>query len=108
MTNKTKYHVKKHFCRCYLQCFSSSKVLKCHIKNVLVINHTKLVLLSGKDQYIDFQNFKRLRKAPLITYGNFKPVLISLSDNIHFGPNTKNYHDHVACSYGYKLICVDD
>ena len=56
MTNKTKYHVKKHFCRCYLQCFSSSKVLKCHIKNVLVINHTKLVLLSGKDQYIDFQN----------------------------------------------------
>ena len=39
MTNKTKYHGKKHFCWYCLQCFSSSRVLECHVKNCLVINH---------------------------------------------------------------------
>ena len=28
--------------------------------------------------------------------------------NVDFGPNTKKYQVHIACSYGYKLICVDD
>ena len=27
---------------------------------------------------------------------------------INFGPKTKKYQDHIVCSYGYKLICVDD
>ena len=27
---------------------------------------------------------------------------------INFGPKTKKYQDHIVCSYGYKLICVDE
>ena len=41
MTNKTKHHGKKRFCWYSLQCFSSSKVLQCHVKNCIALNHMK-------------------------------------------------------------------
>ena len=34
-------------------------------------------------------------------------VLISSTDNIDFGPKAKNYQDHIVCTYGYRLICVN-
>ena len=84
MTNKTKNHDKKHFCGYFLKCCSSSKVLQCHLKNVLAINHTKSVLLPAESEYVNFQNFKRLAKPPLIIYGDFECVLIPLTNNINF------------------------
>ena len=59
---KIKYHGKKYFCRCCLQCFSNSR--ECHIKNCLAIHHTKSVLLPEENDYVNFQNSKRLAKAP--------------------------------------------
>ena len=50
--------------------------------------------------------FKRLRKASLIFFDVFECVLISSTNNIDFGPNTKKYQDHIVSSYDYKLICV--
>ena len=64
MTNKIKHHGKKHFCQYCLQCFSRSKVLECHMKSSLVTNHTKLVLLPGKDIYINL--IHRLIKTPFM------------------------------------------
>ena len=37
MFNKTKNRNKKHFCKCYLQCFSSKEILIGHKKDCLVI-----------------------------------------------------------------------
>ena len=91
-----------------MQCFSSSKVLICHAKNGLAIIHTKSVLLAEEGEYVNFQNFKRLAKAPFIIHGNFEYVLRPSTDNIDFGPNIKKYQDHIVFSYGYKLVCVDD
>ena len=39
---------------------------------------------------------------------DFKCVFIPGTDNIGSGRNTKKYQDHIACSYSYKLICIDD
>ena len=103
--NKTKH---KHFYRHFLQCFSSSKVLSCHTKNCLEINQTKSGLIPEESAYINFQNFKRLTEAPVIIRGNFECVLILSTDNIGFVPNNKKYQVHMVCSYGYKLICVDE
>ena len=33
---------------------------------------------------------------------------IDYGDNIDHGPYTKIYQDHIAWSYGYKLICFDN
>ena len=82
ITNKTEHHGKKHFCWCCLQCVFSSKVVECHVRNCLAINHTKSI-------YINFQNFERLARAPFIFYDHFECVLIPSTDNIHFSPNTK-------------------
>ena len=60
MTNKAKHHGKKYFCQYCLQCFSISKVLECHVKNCLAINHTKSVLLPDEGELVNFQNLKRL------------------------------------------------
>ena len=54
MTNKIKNHGKKHFCRNCLQCYFSSKVLECHVRNCLANNHTKSVLLPEEGQYVSF------------------------------------------------------
>ena len=62
ITNKTNHHGKNLFCRYYLQCFSSSKVLECRTKNCLAINHKKSVLTSEEDPHINFKNLKDLQK----------------------------------------------
>ena len=38
MCNKTKNKNKEHFCKCYLQCFSSEKTLIKHKEKCLIIN----------------------------------------------------------------------
>ena len=43
-------------------------------------------------------------------YAVFESILV-LEDNRKQNPNesyTNKYQKHVACSYGYKLVCVDD
>ena len=50
--------------------------LVCHIKDYLEIIHTKSVLLPEENECVNFQNFKRLKNALLIIYGDFKCILI--------------------------------
>ena len=43
-------------------------------------------------------------------YADFESILVP-EDNGKQNPNesyTNKYQTHVACSYGYKLVCVDD
>ena len=57
------------FCQYYLQCFSSSGVLECRIKNCCQpINHAKSVQLPEEGEYLYFQNYKRLTKAQFTIY----------------------------------------
>ena len=99
MTNKTKHHSKKHFCKYCLRCFSSSNVLKCQAKNCITIDNTKSVLLPEEGTYINFQNSAKLTKAPLIIDGDAECILIPFTDNTDFVPNTKIHPNHIVCSY---------
>ena len=63
-----------------------------------------------KGQYIKFKNFERKRKSPFMIYAHFESILVP-EDNGMQNPNesyTNMYQKYVACSYGYKLVCVDD
>ena len=43
-------------------------------------------------------------------YPNFESILVP-EDNRKQNPNesyTNKYQKHVACSYGYNLVCADD
>ena len=49
-------------------------------------------------------------KSPLMIYADFESIL-EPEDNRKQNPEesyTNKYQKHIACKYGYKLVCVDD
>ena len=61
-------------------------------------------------RYVKFKDFERKIKSPFMIYVDFGSILVH-EDNGKQNPNesyTNKYQKHVACSYGYKLVCVDD
>ena len=63
-----------------------------------------------KDEYIKFKNYERQTKSPFIICTGFESILVP-ENNEKQNPNepyTNRYQKHIACSYGYKLVCADD
>ena len=66
--------------------------------------------MSKKGEYVRFKNYKRKIKSLFLIYADFESILIS-EDIGKQNPNksyTNKYQNPIACSYGYKLECVDD
>ena len=66
--------------------------------------------MSKKGEYIKLKNVRRKIKSPFIIYADFESILVS-EDNEKQNPNesyTNKYQEHISCSYGYRLVCVDD
>ena len=50
------------------------------------------------------------KRSPFMIYADLKSILVP-EDNRNQNSNeshTNKYQKHVACSYGYPLICVED
>ena len=59
--------------------------------------------------YIKFKNGRKI-KSPFMIYADFESNLVP-ENNGKQNPNafyTNRHQKHDACSYGYKLVCVDD
>ena len=100
---------RKHFCRYCLQAFIAEEILKHHIKGCFKTNGKQTIKMPKKGEYVKFTNFERKKKSPFMIYGDFESILVP-EDNRKQNPNefyTRKYQKHVACSYGYKLVCVD-
>ena len=66
--------------------------------------------MSKKDEYLKFKYFEKKVKSPFMIYAYFESILVP-KDNGKQNPNesyVNKYEKNVACSYGYKLVCVDD
>ena len=60
-----------------------------------------------KEKYTEFKNYERKIKSPSIIYEDF----VVPKDAGKQNPKesyTNKYQNHIACNYGYKLVCVDD
>ena len=57
-------------------------------------------------EYVKSKKFEREIKSPFIIYADSGSILVP-EDNGKQNPS-ESYTNHVACSYGYKLVCVDD
>ena len=100
---------RKHFCRYCLHAFITEEMLKHHIKDCLKINGTQTIKMPKKDEYVKFKNFERKIKSPFMIYADFLSILVpELKYSNPTEAYTNKYQKHVACSYGYKLVCVDD
>ena len=53
-----------------------------------------------KGEYIKFKNYERKIKQPFIIYAYFEEILVPESYR-------NKYQKHIACSYEYKLVCID-
>ena len=66
--------------------------------------------MTKKDEIVKFKNYARKIKSPFMIYADFESILI-LENNGNQDPDDSyrnNYQNHVGCSFGYKLVCVDD
>ena len=63
-----------------------------------------------KGEYVKFRNYGRKINSPFIIYADFESILVpedNEKQNVKESYRNK-YQKHIACSYGYKLVCVDD
>ena len=63
-----------------------------------------------KSEYVRFKNFERKVKSPFMIYVDFESI-VAPEDNRrqNLGESyTSKHQKHVACSYGYKLVYIDD
>ena len=110
MYDHTLHCGRKHFCGYCLQALSTEKILKPHIKNCFKINGKQRIILSKKGEYVKFKIQERKTKLPFIIYADFRSILVPEDNGNHNPKNsyTNKYQNHIGCSYGYKLVCVDD
>ena len=100
----------KYFYRYYLHAFVTQEILKGHIEDFFKINGKPRIIMPKKGEYVKFKNFERKLKSPFMIYADFESILVP-EDNGKQNPNescNNKYWEHIACSYGYKLVCVDD
>ena len=91
-------------CKSCLQCFSSEKVLIKHKEDCLSINGVQSVNI--EEGIIEFENYFQQLPPPFKIYADFECNLIDVA--IYEDSYTNKYHDHVPCSFDYKVVCIDD
>ena len=101
---KQKIKNKKWFCKSCLQCFSSENVLLKHKEDCLSINGQQSINLEKGT--IEFKNYFKQLPVPFKIYADFECNLNNVE--CYEGTYTKKYHEHVPCSYAYKVVCIDD
>ena len=88
----------------------SASFLKHHIKDCFKINGKQKIIIPRIGEYVKFRNYERKIKSTFIIYADFESILVP-QDNGMQNPEesyTSKYQKHIACSYSYKLVCVDD
>ena len=71
---------------------------------------TGLTVIPKKGKYVKFTNYERKIKPLFIIYADFESVLVPEDNGKQHPeePYTNKYQKHIACSYGYKLVCIGD
>ena len=84
--------------------FASKNVLTKHKQACLSINGAQSVRLEKGT--IEFKNYFKQIPVPFKIYADFECNLKNVE--CYEGTYTKKYHEHVPCSYAYKVVCIDD
>ena len=59
-----------------------------------------------EEDIIKSENYFKQLPVPFKIYADFECNLKNVE--IYEGPYTKKYQNHIACSYAYKIVCIDD
>ena len=86
------------------------EILKSHVNDCFKINGKQKITIANKGYYVRFNNCEGKIKSPVMIYTDVKSILVPKDNgkqNLDEAYSNK-YKKHAACSYGYKLVCVDD
>ena len=75
-----------------------------HKEDFLSINGVQSV--NVEKGIIKFENYFKQLPVPFKIYADFECNLRDVE--VYEGSYTKKYHEHVPCSYAYKVVCIDD
>ena len=85
-------------------------ILKRYIKDCSKIYDKQTIKVPKQGEYLKFQNFETEIKSPFIIQADFESILMP-EDNGNKNKNesySSKYQKHVACSYDYKIVCVEN
>ena len=75
-----------------------------HKENCLSISGQQSI--NSEKRTIEFKNYFKQLPVPLKIYADFECNLKNVE--CYEGSYTKKYHEHVPCSYVYKVVCIDN
>lgn len=82
-------------------------MLRNHQKFCLEISSRQSIKMVEKGSSTKFSRCSRQLMAPLIIYADFESDVVDSKEGKFDDSCSDKYQDHVACSYGYKLVYVD-
>ena len=100
---KQKIKIKNVFVK-VVQCFSDEKVLIKHKEDCLSIDGVQSVHVEKGT--IEFEDYFKQLPVPFKIHADFECNLKDVE--IYEDSYTKKYHEHVPCSYAFKVVCIDD
>ena len=109
--SQTNHKAKKHFCKNCIQCFSSKEMLQKHKPDCMTLNDGQAVELPKEGSSISFNHIKKTMLIPFVIYADFESLVPKYETEKEFTENsswTRKHQKHIACSYGYKVVCCYD
>ena len=104
----TKYEGKKYFCKYCIQYFNSEERLQKHMIDCIVLNGCQAIEMPSEGEITKFKSFRETIKIPFVIYADLEALLEKLTVLENSEDNTEKLQKHVACSYGYKVVCCYD
>ena len=80
------------------------------MKDCFKINGKQRIKMPKKDECVKFKNFVRKIKSPFMISADFESILATEDNGKQKCEKyyRNKYQKHIACSYGYELVCADD
>ena len=68
------------------------------------------MIMLKKGKYIKFKNYEIKTKSSFMFYADIESILVPEDHDKQNPEETymKKYQKRIACSYGYKLVCLND
>ena len=88
----------------------TEEILKCHIKDCFKINGNQRIIMPKKVNMLNSKIMKKKSHGLYIIYANVQSILVAESNGKQNPEEcyTSKYQGPIGCSYGYKLVCVNN
>ena len=109
--NITKCKTKKFFCKHCIQHFTSQDRLEQHLLDCVVLTECQAIEMPPEGEVSKFKSFRETVKIPFVIYADLESILYKLTVSQKQEmeqEQTEKLQKHVACSYGYKVVCCYD